>query len=576
MSRNSRKKQKTKAEEVKEASQGLRGSIRSELESESDHLTSESAQLIKFHGVYQYDDRDQRRRLLQEGEGKAYRFMVRTRVPGGGRISPEQWLTLDRASQLYGNGTLRLTNRQDIQFHGVGKKNLASLIRLINQELLTTFGACGDGVRNVIACPVSSLAEDSVFDGQAWANAISRSLAFKTTAYMEIWLDGEKIESVFDEPLYGKGYLPRKFKIGISGVNENCPDVYTNDIGLVPVVERGSLTAFEVLVGGGLGSSHGNHQTYPRLATPLCRTDPEQLLPLLRAIVELYRDLGDRTDRKHARLKYVIEEMGIEAFRRSVEALLQTKLEPPRPVVFQGRSRHLGWQRQKEGRFYLGLFAENGRIHDSGPRLKSALREIVERFRPSIQLTPDQNLILADIEADKRAEITFVLESYQVSLPDAVSNLRLRSMACPALPTCGLALAEAERQLPGVISELERFGCGDAAVTIRMAGCPNSCSRPPVAEIGLVGRSSNGYHIYLGGSPTGQRLAELYRENVAAEELAVVIAGLIDLWRRETQEKESFGDWSHRIGVENLRQLALVPPAAVDKHSRHSGPSADY
>ncbi|HXK61765.1 MAG TPA: hypothetical protein PLP42_17905 [Acidobacteriota bacterium] len=309
MSRNSRKKQKTKAEEVKEASQGLRGSIRSELESESDHLTSESAQLIKFHGVYQYDDRDQRRRLLQEGEGKAYRFMVRTRVPGGGRISPEQWLTLDRASQLYGNGTLRLTNRQDIQFHGVGKKNLASLIRLINQELLTTFGACGDGVRNVIACPVSSLAEDSVFDGQAWANAISRSLAFKTTAYMEIWLDGEKIESVFDEPLYGKGYLPRKFKIGISGVNENCPDVYTNDIGLVPVVERGSLTAFEVLVGGGLGSSHGNHQTYPRLATPLCRTDPEQLLPLLRAIVELYRDLGDRTDRKHARLKYVIEEM---------------------------------------------------------------------------------------------------------------------------------------------------------------------------------------------------------------------------------------------------------------------------
>ncbi len=550
---------KSKAESVKEESRGLRGNIRAELDSPEPKLSAESVQLAKFHGIYQYDDRDLRRALLKEGQGKAFRFMVRTKNPGGGRISPEQWLVLDRASDLHGDGTLRLTSRQDVQFHGVGKDRLRSLIQLLNSQLLNTYGACGDGVRNVLACPVSGLDPHSVFDGQYWARLISESLAFRSTAYLEIWLDGENVTPVVEEPLYGKAYLPRKFKIALAGKNDNCTDILTNDVALVPVLGEGALSGFQILVGGGLGSSHGNKETYPRLATPLARVSPEQLIPVLEGIVAVFRDYGDRSDRKHARLKYLIEEQGIESFRKQVESRLNDELAHPGEVETGPVKTHVGWQRQKqEGLCFFGLFVENGRVHDRGPRLKTALREIVTRFRPRIVLTPDQNVVLADIQENERENVEFLLRQHEVVLPAEISPLRLRSIACPALPTCGLALTEAERMLPGLIDELQRLGCAGEPISIRVSGCPNSCSRPPVAEIGLIGRSSNGYHIYLGGSPRGDRLAALYRENVNREDLAGVLAPIIRDWMTTREDEEAFGDWCHRVGVAEAG-LATVP-----------------
>jgi sulfite reductase (ferredoxin) len=545
---------KAATELIKEESRALRGTIASELAEPSPSFSTQSTPLLKFHGIYQYDDRDLRRALLKAGQDKAYRFMIRTRIPGGW-LSPEQWLVLDRAADLYGDGTLRLTTRQDVQFHGVGKGHLRSLIRLLNAELLGTFGACGDGVRNVVACPVAGLDLASGFDGQYWSDLVSRSLAFRSTAYVEIWLDGENITPVLEEPLYGKGYLPRKFKIAFSGENDNCTDIFTNDIGLVPLLNRGLLTGFQVLVGGGLGSSHGSRETYPRLATPLTRVSPEELIPVLEAIVAVYREYGDRSNRKHARLKYLVEEKGIAAFTTEVELILGKALAPPGNVEIGPCKSHLGWHRQKEpGLYYLGLFVENGRVHDRGPYLKTALREVVAAFRPGITLTAEQNLILSGIPVSRQPDLIALLNGYGVFLPEKLSPLRVKSMACPALPTCGLALTEAERRLPGLVDELERLGCADESVSIRMAGCPNSCSRPPVAEIGLIGKSSNGYHIYLGGSQKGDRLALLFRENVPGEELATVLSDLIENWKSTRQDQEPFGDWCWRRGLSHLTE----------------------
>jgi len=553
------KTEKSKAEILKEESHGLRGSIKEELASGDSSVSADSATLLKFHGTYQYDNRDMRRVLLREGKDKDHRFMVRTKTPGGALLA-EQWLVMDEAAGQFGNGTLRLTSRQDVQFHGVGKHNLKSLIKLLNTQLISTFGACGDGVRNVVACPISAVAKGSSVDGQYWAALISRSLAFNSTAYLEIWLDGENVSAKVDEPLYGPAYLPRKFKIAIASENDNCADIYTNDIGIVPVVTDRLLAGFDILVGGGMGSTHGNKETYPRLADPLCRVAPEQLIAVLQGIVAAYRDLGDRSNRKHARLKYVIEEKGVEQFRAEVEKRLNSTLPPPGKIHLKPATLHLGWQQQhQEGLNCLGLFVESGRIQDQGAaRLKSGLREAVARFRPRIALTPDQNIVLLDIPHRSRLEVEHLLNEYGIHLPESITPLRLKAIACPALPTCGLALTEAERMLPGLMSELENRGCGGESLSIRVSGCPNSCSRPPVAEIGLIGRSGSGYHVYLGGSPRGDRLARLFQENVPTEELPVLVARLIDRWRGGRQRGESFGDWSHRVGVANV-----LPPGVV-------------
>jgi len=553
------KTEKSKAETIKEESRGLRGSIKEELASEDSHVSGGTTTLLKFHGIYQYDNRDVRRSLMREGKEKDYRFMVRTKTPGGA-LSAEQWLALDKAAERYANSSLRLTSRQDVQFHGVGKHNLKSLVQFLNTRLISTSGACGDGVRNVVACPVSAVAKGSHIHGPCWASLISRSLAFASTAYLEIWLDGENITPQAEESLYGAAYLPRKFKIALASETDNCVDIFTNDVGIVPVVQEHRLTGFDVLVGGGMGSTHGNKETYPRLANPLCRVVPDQLIDTLKGIVAAYRDLGDRSDRKHARLKYVIEEQGIDYFRAEVEKRLGRGLQPVESIGLKPEMSHLGWQAQQQaGLSYLGLFVESGRIQDrEDSRMKSGLRTAVERFRPRIALTPDQNIVLLDIPDRSRSGVEDLLRAHGIQLPETISPLRLKSMACPALPTCGLALAEAERMLPGLMSELETLGCGGESVSIRVSGCPNSCSRPPVAEIGVIGRSGSGYHVYVGGSPRGDRLARLFRQNVPIQDLPGLIARLIDRWRDGRYREESLGDWCHRVGVADATLQELV------------------
>lgn len=549
---------RSKVELIKESSRGLRGKIARELEEPTDIFSKESVQILKFHGMYQCDDRDLRRERQKEGLGKAYQFMVRIKNPGGGRLSPEQWLAVDAVSQQHGDGTIRITTRQGLQFYGIGKDNLRAVIRLLDSQKITTFGACGDGNRNVMACPASSIRAGSGFNGQEWAEKIDERLSYKTTAYYDIWLDGERITQS-DEPVYGNSYLPRKFKIAIADPHDNCVEISTNDIGVLPAMRGEQLEGFHVMVGGGLGSTHRKEETFPRLAEPLTFVMPEQLLDTLVAILKTQRDLGNRVDRRQARMKYVVENLGIEGFRREVESRLGSRLPSTRPFPINHGEFHRGWHAQREtGLYYFGLFVENGRITDHpGWHLKTALREAVERFRPNILLTPNQDLILSDVPAEKIHLLYALLEDHGVLGDAGPSRLRSRSMACPALPTCGLAIAEAERYLPSLMTELERKGYGSENIQIRMSGCPNSCSRPPVAELGLVGKSANSYSVFAGGSQSGARLARLLRESVSSEELPVLVARLIDIFRSHRKEGESFGDATHRLGPDRIEEMLL-------------------
>ncbi|HLE25592.1 MAG TPA: NADPH-dependent assimilatory sulfite reductase hemoprotein subunit [Thermodesulfobacteriota bacterium] len=559
---------KSKVEIAKENSNGLRGTIREELGSNSDHCSTENTHILKFHGIYQQDDRDLRQELKKEGKDKKYIFMVRTKNPGGGELSPEQWEALNKITDLYGNGTLRITTREDIQFHGVGKEELEGTIRLLNSELISTYGACGDGNRNTVACPVSNIRKGSLFDGQKWAQLISKHLSFKSKAYYEIWLDGEPITKEEDvrepqsndetETLYGKTYLPRKFKIGIGLPDDNCVDVHTHDIGIIPLL-NGGLMGFNVLVGGGMGSTHRKVRTFPRLADPLALVSPENLIDVLTRIVEIQRDHGDRSDRNHARMKYVVEELGVERFKEELERRLGYRLLPPEPIELRYTESHLGWHEQDtSGLWYVGIFVENGRLKDTDQsQIKTGLREIVRRFRPVVRLTPSQDIVLSNIPEEKIKDIESALRDYRIITEKEITSLRKNSIACPALPTCGLALAEAERFLPCLIDELEERGYGDEKIKIRMSGCPNACSRPPVAEVGIMGVSPKKYNLYVGGSFEGTRLNRLYEELIDAGELADRIAELIDIFHLNKRPGERFGDFCNRVGVEKLKELRI-------------------
>ena len=546
---------KSKVEIAKENSNGLRGTIREELDSNSDHFSTENTHILKFHGIYQQDDRDLRQELKKEGKDKKYIFMVRTKNPGGGELSPEQWEVLNKITDLYGNGTLRITTREDIQFHGVGKEELEGTIRLLNSELISTYGACGDGNRNTVACPVSNIRKRSLFDGQKWAQLISKHLSFKSKAYYEIWLDGELITKEEDETetLYGKTYLPRKFKIGIGLPDDNCVDVHTHDIGIIPLL-NGGFKGFNVLVGGGLGSTHRKVKTFPRLADPIVQVSPENLIDVVTRIVEIQRDHGDRSDRSHARMKHVVEEWGVERFKEELESRLGYRLLTPEPIELRYTESHLGWHEQDTpGLWYVGIFVENGRLKDTEQsQIKTGLREIIRRFRPGVRLTPSQDIVLATIPEEKIKDIESALSDYGIKSEKEITSLRKNSIACPALPTCGLALAEAERFLPYLIDELEERGYGDEEIKIRMSGCPNACSRPPVAEIGIMGVSPKKYNLYVGGSFEGTRLNRLYEELVDVGELADRIAELIDIYHLDKRPGERFGNFCNRVGVENL------------------------
>jgi sulfite reductase (ferredoxin) len=548
----------TKAEGLKRANAGLGGILFEEIpDLSSDRISEDAYNLLKFHGSYQQDDRDVRRERKKQGQDRAWQFMVRTKCPGG-RMTAEQYLLADELATRYGNGTLRITTRQGIQFHGIGKANLKPLIRALNERWVSTYGACGDVARNLTTCPVADLLPGHAFDYQALAKQISDRFLPESTAYYELWLDGEKVladgtrvkpKPTHEESFYGPTYMPRKHKMAIGLPHDNCIDIFTNDLALEAVLDdHGHLRGFNLVAGGGLGSTHGKAETFPRLGDRVGFMPPEQALLVIETATAIYRDEGDRTNRRHARLKYVLEERGVEWFRDELAARLGWQLAKPAAVPQYGVDDHLGWHRQADGRWLVGVWVENGRIKDAPEsRVRSGLRAIVDEFGVEIRLTAQQNIILANIRAEHKPRVDALLAIYGLSIGcGTLSALRRYAMACPAMPTCGLAVAESERYLPDLIGELERRGYGDERVWIRMSGCPNACSRPPTAEIGLVGRSLGLYNLYVGGSFEGTRLARLYRADVRANVLADVLADALDQWRRGRTPGEAFGDWAAR------------------------------
>ncbi|HEX5180731.1 MAG TPA: NADPH-dependent assimilatory sulfite reductase hemoprotein subunit [Gemmatimonadaceae bacterium] len=546
-------------EDIKAASDGLRGSIGDELGDGGTHFSETGRQLLKFHGAYEQDDRDERRARKDVGGEPAYSFMVRAKLPGG-VLTGRQYQVFDALAGRYGNGTLRITTRQDFQLHGVIKGELKPAIAAINAALVTTLGACGDVVRNVIACP-APIEDPLRAEVLAIAGRLSAHLLPSTRAYHEIWLDGERIPDAGDErpidPLYGTRYLPRKFKIGFGFPDDNCSDVHSNDLGFLTLRTGNALEGFDVLVGGGLGATHGKPETYPRLASPLAFVRREELCRVSEAVVAVHRDYGDRSNRRHARLKYVIDDHGLPWFRARVEEAVGHELEPPRNVDVTDIHDHLGWHRQEDGWWFYGMYVENGRIRDTeATRWRTALRDIVTRVRPEVgvRLTPQQNVLITGIDERRRPLVERILADHGVPEAARLTPVRRWAMACPALPTCGLALAESERALPDVLTslerELERLGIPDAHLTVRMTGCPNGCARPYTADLAFVGRSADRYTVYVGGTMLGTRLGVQYADLVRRADLVAVLLPLLERYRAERLPNENFGDYVHRVGVE--------------------------
>jgi len=547
----SSKQSSSKVEGIKEASDYLRGTI---LEGLADDTTGAIAksdtQLTKFHGIYQQDDRDLRRERRQQKLEKAFSFMVRIRNPGG-ICSTDSWLMVDEIADKYANGSIRLTSRQSFQLHGVLKGNLKKTIKEINDGLLDTIAACGDVNRNVMCNPnpYQSKVHEAVYEV---AKAISNHMTPQTHAYHEIWLNGELVggakedESV--EPIYGKTYLPRKFKTSIAVPPSNDVDLFSQDLSFIAIVEDDKLVGFNVTTGGGMGMDHNKPETYPRLADVIGYITPEQVIPIAEAVVTTQRDYGDRSNRKHARLKYTIEDRGLEWFKGEVESRSGIKLQPERPYKFETTADRFGWSKGTNGFWNVNLFIENGRVKDTDDfKIKTGLREIAKIHKGDLRITPNQNLIIGNIAEEDRPTIENLLKKYYIFESYNQSALRLNSMACVAMPTCGLALAESERQLPNIITKLdlaiEESGLRDDAISIRMTGCPNGCVRPYLGEIGLVGRSPGKYNIYLGAKIDGTRLNKLYKKADTVDELVEELLPIIRHYARERETEEEFGDF---------------------------------
>jgi sulfite reductase (ferredoxin) len=545
----------SKVEAIKEASRGLYGSLPEELRNDASHLSEEAVQLIKFHGSYQQDDRDARRDRKKAGLEPAYSFMVRSKLPGG-VMGADQYLVHDGLADRYADGTLRVTTRQGFQIYGVLKGNLRGAIHDLNAALVTTLGACGDVERNVLSCP-APIPGGFRAEALELARRISDHLLPKTRAYHEIFVEGELVAGgppeAVEDPIYGTTYLPRKFKTAIAFAADNCTDVFANDLGLLAIPEDGRLAGFNVLVGGGMGQTHGKAETFPRLASVLGFATPEEVIDVATAVVVVQRDHGNRANRKRARLKYLIEDNGLDWFRRKVEEQLGRPITPPRDVRVTDVHDHLGWHEQGGGKWFYGLFIENGRVSDEpGRRLRTALRTIVETLRPGVALTPQQNILFTDVPQARREELERILREHGVH-PERVSQARRWSMACPALPTCSLALSESERVLPKVIDEIEALlaglGLADERIAIRMTGCPNGCARPYNADIAFVGRNLNKYMVYVGGNPEGTRLNQELADLVPLEKLAETVRPLLERWRDERIPGEGFGDFWSRVGL---------------------------
>ena len=545
----------TEVEIIKAASRHLRGSIAEGLvDPLTGAISPPDTQLSKFHGIYQQDDRDIRSERTRQKLEPAYSFMIRARIPGG-LLTSAQWLGVDRIATDYANQTVRLTTRQAIQYHGVIKRDLKQTVADINHATLDTIAACGDVNRNVMSPPLPAL---SVVHRQVqrYAESLSEHLMPKSRAYHEIWLDSKKVESSKDEvePIYGDTYLPRKFKAAFVVPPQNDVDVYAQDLGFITIVEGSAVVGFNVSVGGGMGMTHGETNTYPRLGDVLGFITPKDILAVAEAIVTTQRDYGDRTNRKHARLKYTIDDHGVEWFRGEVERRSNVKFEEARKFAFVANGDVYGWHKDDVGAWHYGLFVENGRIGDVGERrLLSGLRKIAERYNTEFRLTPNQNLIISKVDGAEKAGIAEILSEFGIQNSQRATPLRLNSMACVAFPTCGLAMAESERYLPTLIDKLDaglkQHGLTDKPITIRMTGCANGCARPYIAEIALVGKGPGRYKVFLGAGFAGERLGAPYLENANEAEVLEALDPLFARFAAERNDAEHFGDFLVRAGI---------------------------
>jgi sulfite reductase (ferredoxin) len=547
----------SKAEAIKQQGRQLRGRLAQDLADTAQPFDNEGYSLLKFHGIYQGYDRDSATERKQRGDSKEWQFMVRVRIPGG-RLTADQYLALDALADRHANGTLRITTRQSIQFHGVVKSGLKETIAAINRSLLTTLAACGDVVRTVttVPAPIRDAVHERLDDD---ARRLSSHLLPTTGAYHEIWLDGEKLTREDPDPLYGERYLPRKFKVGLAIPEDNTIDVLTNDLAIVALFDGDRLTGYNFLLGGGHGMTHNKPETYPRLATPVAFVEPDDLLAAAAAVVRLHRDWGDRGNRRHARLKYVIAERGEEWARERLSEDLGKPLAPCRPMPSFGVPDHLGWHEQGDGRLYLGLPVASGRIvDDKDSRLRTALREIVGRFGADVILMPSQDIILSDVAPADRSAITALLRTYGVRTTEGLLPVDRWALACPALPTCGLALTEAERVrdeiVAAIAARLRRRGLERERLSVRITGCPNGCARPYSGDIGIVGRLPGFYSLYVGGDFEGTRLNTAIAERLDIAGIADTLDVLFALFEQARIRGEGFGDFCHRIGREALLQ----------------------
>jgi sulfite reductase (ferredoxin) len=566
------------AEKLKAESHYLRGQILADLADGADHVSKGSTALLKHHGTYQQDDRERRAEARVDGPAKAkfFSFMVRTAIPGGRLTSDQLLAELDLCDEV-GNTTLRITTRQGLQLHGVLKTNLKQAIARINQVQLTTLAACGDVKRNVMCSPCPFKSDPVHAEMQALADEFAERLKPQSTAYHDIWLsNGETGERELDascangsvnghagagidpvEPIYGPTYLPRKFKIAIGLPGDNSVDVYTNDVGLIAVCEDWKVVGYNVLVGGSFGVTPSAKKTFPAIALPMCYIEASRVVDLVVAIVKVQRDFGNRVDRKVARMKYLIHNWGLPRFTAKVEEYFGDAVAPPRPIGVHGFNDGMGWQEQGDGLWFYGLNIENGRVKDTETiRLKTALREICTTLRPPLRLTPHQSIIFCDIAPEDRGRLEEILRRHGVPLTEDITSVRRWAMACPALPTCGLAVAESERILPSMIDQLEgelqTLGLQDEVFTTRMTGCPNGCTRPYNSDIGLVGKTKDKYTIFLGGRVLGDRLNFIYKDLVPTAEVVPTLVPVFAHFKVARQNGESFGDFCHRIGKDEL------------------------
>ncbi len=565
----------SKLESIKEHSNFLREPLRSELLEDTNYFSSDAIQILKFHGSYQQDDRDNR----VKGQEKDYQMMLRTRNPGG-YISAQLYSTLDRLSDEYGNHTLRVTTRQGFQLHGILKKNLKTAIASIVKSMGSTLGACGDLNRNVMAPPAPFKNRPDYRYAWEYADKIADLLRPQTNAYYEIWLDGEKAISVEEapevtaarqrnsngtnveegeEPLYGQHYMPRKFKCSVTVPGDNSIDLYTHDVSLVVITDdNGELLGFNMLTGGGMGRTHNKEETFPRLADPLGYVGKADVFDAIKAILATQRDYGDRFQRRHARMKYLIEDWGIDKFRTKVEEYLGKALEPFKPLKDWKYEDFLGWHEQGDGKLFLGISIENGRVKDEGTfQLKTALKKITDEYALPMRLTANHNLILYEIDPEHKEGIDSILANCGiVSEPEKIESLTRYSMACPALPTCGLAITESERALPGILERingvLTSVGLKGEKIVIRMTGCPNGCARPYMAELGFVGSAPQAYQVWLGGDANQTQLAQPYIDKLPEKDIEKFLEPLFAYFKQEKTEQETFGQFCQRVGFEAL------------------------